>query len=46
MAQVARRAEVGEKILFEALSENGNPTFTTVYKVLHAVGLRLSATPA
>ena len=45
MAEVARRANVGDKTLFKALSENGNPTLTTVHKVLHAVGLRLSVTP-
>lgn len=45
MAQVARRADVGDKTLFKALSENGNPTLSTVHKVLHAVGLRLSVTP-
>ncbi len=45
MADVARRADVGEKTLFRALSENGNPTVATLYKVLHAVGLRLSVTP-
>lgn len=46
MAEVARRADVGEKSLFRALSENGNPTINTLHKVLHAVGLRLSVTPA
>lgn len=46
MAEVARRAEVGDKTLFKALSESGNPTLDTVNKVLHAVGLRLSVTPA
>lgn len=45
MAEVARRADVGEKTLFRALSENGNPTIATLHKVLHAVGLRLSVTP-
>ena len=45
MAEVARRADVGEKSLFRALSENGNPTVSTLHKVLHAVGLRLSVTP-
>lgn len=45
MAEVARRAEVGDKSLFKALSENGNPTLDTVNKVLHAVGLRLSVAP-
>ena len=46
MAEVARRADVGEKSLFRALSENGNPTVNTLHKVLHAVGLRLSVAPA
>ena len=46
MAEVARRADLGEKTLFKSLSENGNPTIATVHKVLHAVGLRLSVTPA
>jgi probable addiction module antidote protein len=46
MAEIARRAEVGDKTLFKALSENGNPTLDTVNKVLHAMGLRLSVTPA
>ncbi len=45
MAEVARRADVGDKVLFKALSAEGNPTLTTVHKVLHAVGLRLSGTP-
>jgi probable addiction module antidote protein len=46
MAEVARRAEMGDKTLFKALSENGNPTLSTLHKVLHAVGLRLSVAPA
>jgi probable addiction module antidote protein len=46
MAEVARRADVGDKTLFKSLSENGNPTLDTVNKVLHAMGLRLSVTPA
>jgi probable addiction module antidote protein len=46
MAEVARRADVGEKTLFRSLGENGNPTLATLQKVLHAVGLRLSVHPA
>ena len=46
MAEVARRADVGDKTLFKALSATGNPTLATVHKVLAAVGLRLSVTPA
>ena len=45
MAEVARRADMGDKTLFKALSAEGNPTLTTVHKVLAAVGLRLSVTP-
>lgn len=45
MAEVARRADVGDKTLFKALSETGNPTLDTVTKVLHVMGLRLSVTP-
>ena len=44
MAEVARRADVGDKTLFRSLGENGNPTLATLQKVLHAVGLRLSVT--
>lgn len=45
MAEVARRADVGDKSLFKALSATGNPTLATVHKVLAAVGLRLSVEP-
>jgi probable addiction module antidote protein len=44
MAEVSRCADLGEKTLFRALSENGNPILSTVQKVSHAVGLRLSVT--
>ena len=45
MAEVARRADMGDKTLSKALSAESNPTLTTVHKVLAAVGLRLSVTP-
>ena len=45
MTEVACGADVGDRTLFRALSENGNPTLDTVTKVLHAVGLQLSVTP-
>ncbi len=45
MAEVARRADLGDKTLFKALSATGNPTLATVHKVLAAVGLRLSVEP-
>lgn len=46
MAETARRAEVGDKTLFKALSGAGNPTVATLTRVLHALGLRLSVAPA
>ncbi|WP_019936198.1 addiction module antidote protein [Bordetella sp. FB-8] len=45
MAEVTRRAGLGEKVLFRALSEQGNPTVDTLTKVPHAMGLRLSVEP-
>ena len=45
LSEVTRRADMGDKSLFKALNENGNPTLDTVHKVLHAVGLRLSVVP-
>jgi len=45
MAEVTRRADVGDKTLFRSLGESGNPTLATLQKVLHAVGLRLSVQP-
>jgi probable addiction module antidote protein len=45
MAQVSRSAQLGEKTLFRALSDKGNPTIDTLNKVLHAMGLRLSVEP-
>ena len=45
MAEMAPRADVGDKTLFKALSAEGNSTLTTVHKVMHAVGLRLSVVP-
>jgi probable addiction module antidote protein len=46
MAEVARKAGLGDKTLFRALSSSGNPTLSTVHHVLQAVGLRLTVTPA
>ena len=46
MAEVARRADMGDKTLFKAQSVEGNPALTTVHKVLATVVLRLSVVPA
>jgi probable addiction module antidote protein len=46
MAEVARRADMGDKTLFRSLGDNGNPTLATLQKVLQAMGLRLSVQAA
>ncbi|MGV1044742.1 addiction module antidote protein [Limnohabitans sp.] len=46
VAKAHGMAELGDKSLFKALNENGNPKLDTVNKVLQAVGLRLSVAPA
>ena len=40
MTQVARETGLGRESLYKALSPSGNPEFTTVLKVLSALGLR------
>ncbi len=44
MAEVARRAELGETTCFETLASDGTTTLATLTAVLHAVGLRLTVT--
>jgi probable addiction module antidote protein len=46
MAQIARDAGLGRESLYKALSPDGNPEFSTVLKVVRALGLRLHATTA
>jgi probable addiction module antidote protein len=41
MSQIARDAGITREGLYKALSEDGNPSFGTVLKVLSALGLRL-----
>lgn len=46
MSEVAREAGVSRESLYRALSADGNPEFATVLRVVQALGLRLSVTPA
>jgi probable addiction module antidote protein len=46
MSQIAKDAGLSRESLYRALSGDGNPEFGTVMRVLHAMGLRLSAEPA
>ncbi|HCO53605.1 MAG TPA: putative addiction module antidote protein [Pelagibacterium sp.] len=41
MSQLARDAGMSREGLYKALSEDGNPSFATIVKIAHALGLRL-----
>lgn len=43
MSQIARETGLGRENLYKALSPDGNPEFSTVLKVVRALGLRLHA---
>jgi probable addiction module antidote protein len=45
MTQVAQEAGLGRESLYKALAINGNPGFSTILKVIRALGLRLHAAP-
>jgi len=38
MSKVAEEAECGRESLYKSLSQNGNPSFETILKVLSALG--------
>jgi probable addiction module antidote protein len=42
MAQIARELKLNREGLYESLSPKGNPSFTTVVKVLNNLGFQLS----
>jgi probable addiction module antidote protein len=46
MTQVAKDAGLSRESLYRSLSEQGNPSFSTILKVLGAVGLKLSVSVA
>ncbi len=43
MAQLARETGITRESLYRALSEAGNPELGTALKVIHALGVRLTA---
>jgi probable addiction module antidote protein len=45
MGQIARTAGLNRESLYRALGEAGNPEFTTVMRVVRALGLTLTARP-
>ena len=46
MSQVARDAGLSRESLYRALSGEGNPEFSTIMKVIKALGLKLHAEAA
>lgn len=42
MTEIARKSGLGRQALYNALSENGNPTLETLTAVLKALGLELT----
>ena len=45
MTQMAASTELGRESLYKALSESGNPQFSTVQKIIGALGLQISIQP-
>ena len=45
MSALARNTGLNRGNLYEALSEDGNPTLATLLKITNALGLRLSIEP-
>ena len=43
MTEIARQTGLGRESLYKALSPEGNPEFSTILKVVRALGLRLHA---
>ena len=45
MAQLAEDAGLGRESLYKALTPGAKPRYDTVLKLLHALGVKISATP-
>ena len=45
MAQLAKDAGLGRESLYKALTPGGKPRYDTMLKLLHALGVKLSASP-
>lgn len=44
MTQIAAETGLGRESLYKALSGDGNPSFETILKVIHSLGLELRIT--
>jgi len=45
MARVAQDAGLGRESLYKALAPNAKPRYDTVLRLLHALGIKLTASP-
>jgi len=45
MTQLAKDAGLGRESLYKALAPGAKPRYDTILKLLHALGVKLSATP-
>ena len=45
MTQIAAEAGMGREALYKALRPRSKPRFDTVYRVVHALGLRIAVHP-
>ena len=43
MTDIAKKTGLGRESLYKALSQEGNPEFSTIMKVISALGLKLHA---
>ena len=43
MTQISKETGLGRESLYKALSPDGNPEFSTILKVVHALGISLHA---
>ena len=43
MSQISKKTGLGRESLYKALSPEGNPEFSTILKVINALGLQLRA---
>jgi probable addiction module antidote protein len=46
MGEIAKNAGLNRESLYKALGQTGNPEFSTVMRIVRALGLTLSAQPA
>ncbi len=46
MTKLARDAQLSREPLYRMLSEEGNPTFSSITAIVHSLGIRLQCVPS